>query len=172
MATVTGTINVNTSTQQAGAATIPGNVTALTVNQSFRLNFAASGTAADKVDLKHTKTYTLAAAATTIDLTALADVYGGTVNFARVRSITIRIKTTTDGQTLVLSGGASNPWTALINSAGTLTLQAGTANNDAVFVISAPNTTGWVTSGTSKTLKFDPGASTYDIEVEIMGASV
>jgi hypothetical protein len=62
MATVTGTINVNTTNRPSRPGprpACPGNVTALTVNAVVLGSAStASGTAADKVDLKHTKTYT------------------------------------------------------------------------------------------------------------------
>jgi hypothetical protein len=172
MANVTGNVKVNTTTTQV-PATLPGTNTPLTVQQGLTCNFGTSGTTADAVDLKYTKTLNLVTSTPqTLDLTALLDVYGGTVNFKRVRSLTLNIKSTTNGQTLTVSPGATNGWTALLGTGSTLILHAATANNQAFLALTAPNTTGWVTTSSNKTLTFDPGAATFDVEVEMMGASV
>jgi hypothetical protein len=171
MSTVTGSVKVNISGSQT-PGTLPGTVTPVNVNQTFNCNFATSGTTADSVDLMHVKTYSFAAStAQTLDLTSLTDVYGGAVAFARVRAIEIKVKSTTDGATLTLSPGASNGWTNFLGTSSTLILQASTSSNDAGFVVTAPNTTGWVVDSTHKTLTLTPSAHAYDVDVQIMGAS-
>jgi hypothetical protein len=78
----------------------------------------------------------------------------------------------TDGQNVTLSGGASNPWTGILSATGTLIVFPSTVNNQGILFLSAPNTTAAVVSGTSKTLKLDPGANTITVNIEITGASV
>jgi hypothetical protein len=167
VANVTGSNSVVTNNQQTSSG-LPTNIP-VAVQQNFNFN-PANGTAADQVDLKYTKTLTLAATPTTLDLTALTDVFGNSINFARVRSITLKHKGTTDGQNVTVSGGAANPWTGIIT--GNLILFPSTANNNGVIVLWAPGTTGAVVSGASKTLKLDPGANTITVDIEICGASV
>lgn len=172
MANVTGSFKVNSSgTQTPG--TLPGTVTPINVNQTFSCNFATSGTTADAVDLMYVKTLTFAAStAQTLDLTSLTDLYGAAVAFARIRSISIKFKSVTNGATLTLSPGASTGWTNLLGTGSTLIMQASTAGNDAALLITAPNTTGWVVDSTHKSLTLTPSAHVFDIDIQLMGASV
>lgn len=134
-----------------------------------------NGTAADKIDLLHRKTYTLAAAPTVLDLNGgtLLDPLGNACAFARIRRIRIKFLDTTDGHTLKLgySTTTTNAWTGLLSNPGQLTLQASSAANDAWIEINAPNTTGMAVSSTNKLLQLDPGSSTYTIILEIDGCS-
>lgn len=173
MAAVTGSISTNTSFSQT-PSNIPGSsITPLTNAQTIKFQVSTSGTAADQVDLKYSATLTFTAStAQTLDLTSLTDVYGGAVNFARVKSITISMKSTTDGATLTLGAAGSNPWAAILGTTGTLVMQAATANNPSMLVLTAPNTTGWVTSGTSKAFKLTPSAHAFSVDIEITGCSV
>lgn len=171
MATVTGSVTTQTVFQQSSSS-VPGSVTPLANSQSLKVAFTTSGTAADQVDLKYSKTLTFASAtAQTLDLTALTDVYGGTVNFARIRSITISMKSTTDGATLTIGNAASNAWTAILGATGTLVMQAATTTNQSILVLTAPNTTGWATGGSSKNLKLLPSSHAFDVDIEITGCS-
>lgn len=169
MASVTASIK--TSTVSTETATLPGTVTNLTVNQNFNANFQASGVAADQINLNYVATLSLAATPTTLDLTALTDRYGNAVNFARVRSLTIKNKSQTDSQTVTVSPGGTNGWTALLGTGSTLIVQPSSSLNDAGVILTAPNTTGWVVSGTTKTLKLDPGANTIAVDIEINGCN-
>lgn len=171
MANVTGSISTQTSMTQA-STTVPGSVTPLSNAQSLKCTFQTSGTAADTVDLKYSATLTFSAStAQTLDLTSLTDIYGGAVNFARVRSLTISMKSTTDGATLTIGNAASNAWAAILGATGTLVMQAATSTNASMLVLTAPNTTGWVTSGSSKSLKLLPSAHAFSVDIEITGCS-
>lgn len=171
MATVTASITVSTTSQQTPTG-LPGNVTPVTINQTLSTNFQTSGTAADSVNLNYVATLSLAAAVTTIDLTSLTDRYGAAVNFARVRSVTIKNNATTDTWTVIVKPGASNGWTNFLGTSSTAIVGPSTVNNVGCLVMTSPNTTGWVVDGTHKTLAFDPGANTFTIAVEINGANV
>ena len=170
MANVSSNTTITTqSTQQASSAT-PGQATPTSVSQAFSCNLV-NGTAADSADLNHVLTYTLSGSATTIDLSSLTDRYGNAVNFARVRRLTIKNRSTTNGQILTVSGGSSNPWAAAWGATGSVIVHPSTVNNASALVLLAPNTTGYAVSGTSKTIKLDPGANTFQVDVEIEGAS-
>jgi len=171
MAVVTGSIRVGTLSTQT-PTTLPGTITPATVTQSINTTFG-NATTADNVDLKYTATLTFTAStAQTLDLTALTDIYGGTVNFARIRSITISITSpTTDGATLTIGAAGTNPWAAILGTTGTYIMQAPTSTNASMWIATAPNTTGWITGGSSKNLKLTPSAHAIVAAIEIMGAS-
>lgn len=175
MSTVTGQSKLSTSWTQSAASNIPGlNVTPLTDGDTYSFVVSTSGTTADEADLKYSNTISLSGTtAQTIDLTSLTDVYGNSVNMARVREFRVKAKSTTDGATLMIgyaNAEPANQWTGFLPTGGAITVQASTATNDAWLQITAPNTTGMVTSGTSKVVQFTPSA-TMDIDVEIIGCS-
>lgn len=171
MANVTGSFKVNISGAQT-PGTLPGTVTPANVNQTFNCNFQTSGTAADAVDLMYVNTLSFAAStAQTLDLKVLTDLYGAAVAFARVRAISLKFRSTTDGATLTLAPGASNGWTALLGTGSTLILQASTSTNDAGLTVTAPNTTGWVVDSTHKALTLTPSAHAFSVDIQIVGAS-
>lgn len=170
MATVAGSIKVTSSFQQT-PTTIPGNVTPATNTQSLKADFT-SGTTADKVDLKYSRTLTFASAtAQTLDLSSLTDDYGGAVAFVKIRSLLIRVKSTTDGATLTVGAAATNPWAAVLGTTGTLIIQSATSSNQAVLLLTAPNTSGYAVSGSSKSLKLLPSSHAFDVDIEITGTS-
>lgn len=172
MANVTGSVKLQTSTTQVISG-LPGTVTNPTVQQNPGFTFSTSGTTADKADLRYIASLVLSAAPTTIDLTSLLAVDGSAVNFARVREISVINQDTTDGHTVTMEGGASNPWTSMISGTSwAFMIPPSTANNQGTFAAWAPNTTAWVVGSTNKTLKFDPGSATITIAIEIIGASV
>jgi hypothetical protein len=129
-----------------------------------------NGTASNQVDTLYAKQLTLAGATTTIDLTSLTDPAGVSVNFARVRELIVVNTATTAGFDVKVEAGASNGWAPLPTSADPLTARYGGS-----IRLSDPVSTGAsngnVTSGTSKTITFDPGANTCIINVLIVGGS-
>lgn len=172
MATVVSKVSVTTTSSQTPATTTPGTATPLQIQQSMAANFSTSGVAADQVNLKHTKTYTfVASTAQTLDLTSLLDDYGGAVAFVRIRSLTVKMNSQTDGATLTLSPGASNGWTNLLGTSSTLIMQSSTSTNNAVLALTAPNTTGWVVDSTHKTLTLTPSAHAFTVDIEITGCN-
>lgn len=171
MANVTGNIKINATSSQAAPSTVPGTATALSIQQSMACNFTTPGNGADQVNLKHSKTYTVNNAVTTLDLTALTDDYGGSVAFVKVRSVYIKNKSTTNAEILTVSPGASNGWTSLLGANSTLVLRPSTNTNDGGLVVTAPSNTGWAVAANSKTLSLDPGTANFSVDVEIMGTN-
>src|SRR5205807_8236290 len=110
---VSASATSNSASNESAAAKILSG-TQLALNNTLKASFGNGNAAAELIDIQYVNTLTLAAAATTLDLTNLLDPFGVAINFAVVRRIRIRPKTTTDGQLLTLSGGASNPWTAFM----------------------------------------------------------
>jgi hypothetical protein len=168
MAVVAGTAALTSGFNQTISS---GVVTAQTIPASISLTTQyANGTAAGKVDLIHAKQYTLAGSATTIDLTSLLDLSGATVNFARIRDLVVQVVTATVDFNVTLGNAASNSWAALWGATGTHVVPAGS-----IFYVTDPTTVGaskgLVTSGTSKSLKLDPGANTVVVNLIIAGCS-
>jgi hypothetical protein len=159
---------------------LPGNPPYDTPSQVAKANWT-NGTAAGQVDLLHRKTYSLAAAPTALDLFggSLLDPFGNACAFRRIRALRVRVKTTTDGQTVLMgySTTTANAWTSLLSNPGQLTIAAAVADangnilHDGWVEFVAPNTTGWVVATSNKLLNFDPGANTISIDVEIEGCS-
>jgi hypothetical protein len=170
---VTGSININTTFNQPITG-IPGSsVPSISNQQSIKVQFSnTSGSGANQVNLKHSKTYVLAAAPLDLDLTSLTDVVGNAVTFAKIRSISVVNKSTTDGQVVVVGYATttSNAWTGLLSNPGTITIEPSTTSNAGAWIQTAPNTTGWAVSSSSKLIQLDPGANTITVDVEIVGA--
>jgi hypothetical protein len=154
----------HSSTLDLGAGTVP---LALTYAKSL-----ANGTGAGQADKLFHDRRTLAASATEdIDLAGvLADAFGSTITFARVKGLVIAAASGNTNNVIV-GAAAANPWTALLGATGTVTLRP-----DAVFAVLAgeADATGYaVTAGTGDLLKVaNSGAGssvTYDIV--IIGAS-
>lgn len=158
-----------TVTTQSSETNANANLPAYAIGPTVWSATFNNGSAADQVEQSYIATLSLAATPTTLDLTALVDPLGKTTNFAAVREVKLRNKSTTDGQNVTVKPGASNGWTGVLNSTGQLTLYPSTATNSGMLVLTAPNTTGAVVSGTSKTLALDPGANTISVDIEIYG---
>lgn len=182
MSTINGRISVTESFSQvlANVPVAAGQTPQVTapISANFAPSTGGTAGAADQVDLKYTATLTFVTATPQVlNLQALTDVVGAAINFARVRSITIKMRGPVDGQVLKLgySGVTSNAWTSLVTNPGQILLQAfATANNDCVFVITAPGAAGYVVGSTNRLLQLDPGtfaSGTFTIDIEITGCS-
>lgn len=137
-----------------------------------------NGTATSSVDYIYAKSLSLAGTPTTLDLTSLTDLNGGSVNFARVRELIIVNLATTAGYTLTIGPGVSNPWTTgPIAASSTIVLQpsVGQTTGQCFVRFSDPfstgASTGYYVGGSSKTLKLDPGANTFSAYILIVGGS-
>ncbi len=128
----------------------------------------SNGTAAGQVDTPYWSAPSLAATPTTIDLTSLTDPGGGSIDFARVRFFMVYNPNTTAGHDVTVEQGASNGWSQI----GTEVVRA----NGGFKILFDPQSTGsgngMVVTGTSKTIKFDPGANTVTVFIVIVGGSV
>lgn len=171
MANVTGAVKATVNASQTPSTGFLSG-TPLGIQDALNFAFRAAGTAADQCDLCHAKTYSFVASTPqTIDLTALTDILGGAVAFARIRAILIRVKSTTDAATLTVGNAASNAWSALLGATGTVALRGSTSSNDGGCLFLAPNTTGWVVDSTHKSLLMTPSAHAFDVDVVILGCS-
>lgn len=169
MAVVSGTVQLKTDLDQtvsSGVVSAQNLPATLSVTTSY-----ANGTGANQVDLIYAKQIALVASTPqTLDLTSLTDLSGASINFARVRVLDLQVVTTTSGDNVTLGDAASNAWAAIWGATGTHTVMAGSR-----FVFNDPTSTGAgvgaVVSGTSKSLKIDPGSANVTINLIIAGCS-
>lgn len=161
-----------THTDTAPAADL-GTPTAAAVNLSQKRDVSlASGTAAGQGDLLWSDQRTLSASASEdLDLAGvLADAFGSTVTFVRVKGLYVSAAAG-NTNSVVVGAASSNAWATLLNAAGTVTLRPGGFFLAGTGVADA---TGWaVTAGTGDMLTVTNSSSgssvTYDIV--IIGAS-
>jgi hypothetical protein len=147
--------------------------TAIPISPARLFSTFTAGLAADQLDnLAPILLTFVASTPQTIDLTALSDVLGLAITAARVRFILIRNLSTTDGFNLLVGGAGTNEWNGPLSSGGKLTVGPSSAGNDGAVLLSAPNTTGYPVSSTSKLLKLDPGANAFQAIVLIGTSSV
>lgn len=128
----------------------------------------SSGTAAGQADKVFADQRTLAASATEdLDLAgSLADAFGATITFVKVKALLVRAAVGNTNN-VVVGAASSNPWATLLNSTGTVTLRPG-----AGFLAwaGAADATGYgVTASTGDLLKIANSAAgtsvTYDVAV-------
>lgn len=167
MATVEARFSASSESTQNAPSTVPGTVRPASTTLKAGVSFA-SGTGADKVNLKYANVFTFVSATPqTIDLSNLLDVYGNAVNFARVKSITIKMYSQTDAATLTIAPGASNGWDRLF--AGNVIMRAATATNNSYMQFVAPSATAWAVDSTHKTITFTPSSHAFTVDIEITG---
>jgi hypothetical protein len=177
LAVVTGNVRSSIAFSLTGAGWLGGAQLSVAPPTTPQSNYG-NGTTAGNVDLIYAATLTLSATPTTLDLTSLTDPLNGAVAFARVREFYLRNNATTDGWTVVVGGGAANPWAGasqFLQASSTVTVGPSTSSTSPCtgkLAFAAPNTTGYVVDGTHKTLKLDPGANTLTVEILIVGSSV
>ena len=121
-----------------------------------------NGVADGKIDLTHASVSTIApAGADLIDLTAVDDGFGTSVNFAQVDMLVIE---NTGDEDLVVGGAVTTPWSAPFGAAvDTLVVPSGQ------YIILA-NLTGWTVDGTHKILSMASTSGT-DYKIIILGRS-
>lgn len=167
-ATVTVNSTPNIIVSQKGTGILANQT--LTFTETLQTIFQTSGLLADQCDLLYAATLTLVASTPqTIDLTALADLFGGVVNFARVRFLAMRNNSVTDGANVLIGDSVTNEWDAFLSAAATLKVPPCSALNHGYFILTAPNTTGFVVDSTHKTLKIDPGSNAMTLDIIIAG---
>src|SRR3954463_12010134 len=121
MAVVTGTSTVNGGFNHVVTS---GLITSQTLPAAITLTTQyANGTGAGQVDLIYAKQIALVASTPqTLDLTALTDLSGPSVHFARVRELFIQVVTTTSAFNVIVGAAAANPWAPLWGTTGTDTV--------------------------------------------------
>lgn len=167
---VNGNLSFNFSVTEVISS---GVVTPINFPAAFAQNINYStGTGSSQIDIIHAKQYSLVASPTTIDLTSLLSLSGISINFARVRELIVIPQDTTATHVITVGGGTTNPWLPV--GAG-LIVPAATAAGQAPLRISDPYSVGGsvgnIVGGSSKTIKFDPGAFTAVVNVYIFGCS-
>jgi hypothetical protein len=176
MSTTVTTSGTYTDGSQETNTGLPGNVTPIAINQTFRHNLQ-DGSAADQVHKIYAATLAFTGSPIVLNLfdnssgTQVTDLYGTPFAFSAVRKVYIKHKGTTDAQPLKLgySGTTANAWTAILSNPGQIFLQPSSANNDGGILLVAPNTTGWAVATGSKLLQLDPGANTFNADIVIVG---
>jgi hypothetical protein len=175
LATVTGSARSTLAFNLTGTGWLAGVAQTVAPPTAPSDTFSA-GTAANMADLIYATTLTLSATPTTLDLTSLTDPLGVAVAFARIRGLYIRNNATTDGWNLTIGLAASNAWAGasqfLAASSSIILGPSSSFPNAGRLEVWAPNTTGYVVDGTHKSLKLDPGANTFTIDIQLIGASV
>jgi hypothetical protein len=169
MAIVTGNAQLNAGFNQTVTS---GVVTTQTLPASISLTTQYSnGTGAGAINLVYAKQIALVASTPqTLDLTSLTDLSGATVSFARVRELIVQVVTATSAFNVTLGAAASNPFAAFWGTTGTDVVYAGSIRyfTDPTSVGAG---VGAVTSGTSKSLKIDPGSNNVTINLIIAGCT-
>lgn len=169
MAVIGGTSQLSAGFNQTISS---GVITSQTIPASIALTTQyANGTGAGQVDLIYAKQLTFVASTPqTLDLTALTDLGGGAVNFARVRELVIQIVTTTAGFNLTLGDAAANAWAPFWGPTGTDIVMAGS-----IRYFTDPTSVGVgvgaVVGSSSKVLKLDPGSNALVCNILIVGCS-
>ena len=133
----------------------------------------ADGSGSGQADLMYTVSDTLASGAnTTIDLLgALSQVFGDTLNFAKVKAIFIRNNIAVTGATLIVGGAAANAFDGIFaDSSDKDNIPPTGADSDAIWGMTRINPgTGWTVDATHQNLKLEHDASdSNDISYDIV----
>lgn len=169
MAVVTGTAQLVAGFNQTNSS---GLITTQTLPASISLTTQyQNGTGAGAINLIFAKQIALVASTPqTLDLTTLTDLSGAAVNFARIRELVVQVVTATSGFNVILGNAAATAFAAFWGATGTDTVFAGS-----IRYFTDPTSVGVgigaVTSGTSKSLKLDPGSNNVTINLLIAGCT-
>lgn len=169
MAVVAGTAQLNTSFNQTVTS---GVITSQTIPAAISLTTQYSnGTGAGQVDLIYAAQLTFVASTPqTLDLTALTDLHGAAVAFARIRELAIQVVTKTVDFNLTVGNAAANAFSAFWGATGTDTVMAGS-----IRYFTDPTTIGTskgaFVDSTHKSLKLDPGGNVLVANILIVGCS-
>jgi len=147
-------------------------------SDTLKAVFAASGVAADQVDLRYIKRLTFVASTQqTINLSSAVGDDGITSAFARVRALAIRVRGSNDASKLTVdNAGATNPFIGFLNAAGQNYVYPSTVDsssnlkNSGFTIFTAPNTTGAVV-GSGVNIRLLPSAHAFDVDVVVLGCS-
>jgi len=169
-----GAVVSGSCASNAQATQIPANpnLPAYAISPIVYTSSFGNGTLADQIDFVFYTTLSLVASTPqTITVNSPgSDILGNTVTFTKIRRLRIRNNANADGKIVTISPGASNPWLAIMGtSTSTVIIQPSTANNSGWVEFVSPNTSGYATSGTSTSLKLDPGTNTMTVDIEIWG---
>ncbi len=138
---------------------------------------STAGTVAGVVDLKYSARLTITTSGNTLlDLTNLADpVFGGTLNFARIKEIFVCLPTlAVQASSILLGNAGSNPWSSLLGTSGVTDNGTVTLNKGCLFHVGFdPGAVGYITGGSNKVLKIlnNDGSHVATVDVGVIGNS-
>lgn len=140
------------------------------ISDTYRHTFT-DGTGLDQVDRIYTEQRTLTASATTtLDLAgSLADPFGATITFARIKAILVFAATANTNNVIMGATGANQFVGPFGDASDSISTKPG-----GTTVLIAPDATGWpVTAGTGDNLKFanSAGSTSVTYDLVILGAS-
>lgn len=147
------------------------NATAVEQNYSTTNQFTSIGAGALAFNEIYCAVRTLAGGASeTLDLYGgLTNEIGDTINFARIKSISIELLTTTTASSITVGNAASNPWTGPLGG----TTPTITIRNGGFFAASCSDATGFtVTNASADSLKVlnNDGSNTATYRLTLIGA--
>jgi hypothetical protein len=125
-----------------------------------------SGTGSGQADLQWSDTRTVGTGGETLDLNALTDSLGRTINFVKIKALLI-VADPANSSTIVVGNAASNQFQGPFDAAtDTVALPAG-----GILMLAAP-AAGWAsTNGASDKLKVVGGAASQIYSIWILGTS-
>jgi hypothetical protein len=142
------------------------------------LGFDLGATGSFKFNVIGTKTLALAGATQTVDLSTIPDPFGTVLNMASVSAWLVLNDAAVAGYVLQVGGNATNPWAAPFNGSATaqITVPPGDTNAFGQFcpgfaLLGGPRSANFAVTGTSKVIKFDPGANTFQARLLALGLS-
>ena len=146
-------------------------VTDLVEKKNSQLDFAfTDGVTANKADQLYHAQISLAAAATsTLDLEAVTNAFGTSLDFAKIKGIHITSEALKDSGVNV-GGASANPWLGWIVAANDLL----NVPPGGFAAAAAPELAGWAVSSSNSDLKFahdGAGSETILVDVYIVGTS-
>lgn len=175
MANVSGTASFTFSAVQRGALGINPNGQ-IPDSDTWSLDLT-NGIGVDQFNLKHSKTYSLAASTPQIINLydgSLLDIYGGPAAFRRLILFAYRLQATNDTFSALIGGAGANEWIGWLAAGSKVQAFPSTAGgNHGWTVITAPNATGMPVTPTSRLLKIDPGLNAVGaFDVLILGRDI
>lgn len=162
---VTGSVSLTLSATQTNARDLGSAQDTATLSATMSLIAGAAGAAA--VDRGFIDQRALVASANEdLDLvgTALTDIFGQPVSFAKIKALAVKALASNTNN-VVVGAAASNAWTGLLNSTGTITLRPG-----AMFavVVGSADATGYSTvPSTGDLLRVANGGAGTPVDYQI-----
>jgi hypothetical protein len=158
---------VNIIAKITGSERVTGDLDSAVITLADRSQLAVpSGTGSGQADLQWSDTRTVGTGGETLDLNALTDSLGRTINFVKIKALLI-VADPANSSTIVVGNAASNQFQGPFDAAtDTVALPAG-----GILMLAAP-AAGWAsTNGASDKLKVVGGAASQIYSIWILGTS-
>jgi hypothetical protein len=174
MAITQGQVSISLSSKVSiGKSRTPLNATTDDQSYNTTLSMGSIGAGSGAFDQVYTDVRTLAGGASeTLDLYgSLVNAFNETINFARIKSISVELLTTTLATSITVGNAASDPWTGPLGG----TTPTVTIRNGGFFAVGCTDATGigTVTNASADKLKIlnNDGAVTATYRITIIGAT-